>query len=89
MIANNLITVSQLQRQYPRVLALLKKKEHLALYRYSRPVAFLVTPVVLENLLDIKAKYEELLARQEIQAYKKAKKTGSLLKAASIDELFE
>ena len=88
MIDNSLITVSQLQRDYSRILSLLKRKKSLALYRYNRQVAFLVSPSVLKKLIRIKEKYEEMAALREINFYREAKKDKVLARASSVEDLF-
>lgn len=83
-------SVSDLQRDYKSLLDLVERtKEPVVLLKDNKAKAALLDIDEFEKLYMIKQDHEAQKIKNAIVSYEKAKKTGKLMSATSIDELFK
>lgn len=84
-----LASVSQLQRNYARLLAAAKKEGRpLLLLRKNKPTAVLLDDDYFDDLMEKARLYEEVQAMAAIGEYRKEKEAGRLRRMRQVGKLF-
>ncbi len=86
---SQLVSISELQRDYASLIKRIKKMaKPLLLLRRNEPEAVLISVPIYEDLVEKKSLYEEKLAIEAITDFEKEKKAGKLLVAKKPEDLF-
>jgi len=84
------VSVSDLQRNYPALLKMLKTSQKpLLVLKKNDLEAVIITPDFYQSMMEKSQLYEEQLALSAIASYKKEKNDKKLVKMGSVKELFE
>lgn len=87
---SQLVSVSELQRNYNSLLETVKKiGKPLILLRRNQPEAVLISVKTYQDLTEKKRLYEEKVALDTIINFEKEKKKGKLLAATKAEDLFK
>lgn len=87
---SQLVSISELQRDYSALIEKLKKlAKPLYLLRRNKPEAVLVSVDEYEDLVEKKRLYEEQIILKEIEFFEKEKKAGRLFVANKGSGLFK
>lgn len=86
----NMISVTELQRNYTRHIAKANKTgEPLLVLKNNRPEAVILGHLAFAKLADKANLREEKRILRAVYEYEKAKKAGKLIKMKSVSELFD
>ena len=87
---SQLVSISELQRDYASLVKRIKKMaQPLLLLRRNEPEAVLISVPAYEDLIEKKILYEEKMAIEAIVDFEKEKKAGKLLIAKKPEDLFK
>jgi PHD/YefM family antitoxin component YafN of YafNO toxin-antitoxin module len=88
LAAGQLVSISDLQRNYVSLVQRAKKFAPLLLLRRNQPEVVLISITAYESLLEKSRLYEEKLALEAITDFEKEKKAGKLLVGKTGADLF-